>query len=117
MKHALYSLPLFLLAFAGCTESNEVHAKKIDLYDDYFGETEKTVPIGTEVEFENEGKRDHTVTIHFPPANVTDYELDDQLAPGEETEFGFDQVGTYHVFCRFHGKIGEGMHVNVTVTG
>jgi plastocyanin len=117
MKTLAAALPVLLLGLSGCMEHyREVHGTKVDLYDDYFGEIEKTVAKGTELEFENEGARDHTVTIHLPPANGTDYEHDKVLQPGGEDEFDFETPGVYHVFCRFHGEIGKRMHLNVTVT-
>ena len=117
MKLPVLLVPALLVMVAGCAaKDKEATGSKIDLYDDYFGQTSKTIAKGTELEFENEGHKDHTVTIHLPPAAATEFVLDKTLKPGDEAEYTFSQAGTYHVFCKFHGSIGGGMHADITVT-
>lgn len=117
----LLAIPLLAallpFAFAGCVGGGDDEAgETVELNDNSFDPDSLSLAAGTAVEFENEGQRQHTVTIHKPPAAATEYAKNTVLGPGDDTSFTFEQPGTYHVFCRFHGRIGGGMHLNVTVS-
>jgi plastocyanin len=116
---ALVIVVLVSIGFSGCAaEGNEV-----EIDDNYFVVEGKpssrngnaTAKVGDVFEFKSEGKIDHTVTIHVPPAASAVFAKDDTVKPGGETSFTFPQAGTYHVFCRFHGNFTSGMHLTVTV--
>lgn len=103
----------FLVVLAGCAGKGS--DLKVEVDDSYFEPEAKTIKAGQELKFENEGKIDHTVTIHFStdPANQT--LKDSTIRPGGDTEFKFEKAGTYHVWCKFHGQMTSGMHMTVTV--
>jgi plastocyanin len=44
--------------------------------------------------------------------NVSFNEVDSDVAPGSSIRFYFDNTGTYHYFCKYHGEKGT-----VIVTG
>lgn len=117
MRALVLLTPLLLVAFAACMDKSEdaKNPNKVDLYDNYFAPTEKTVAKGTTLDFENEGKRDHTFTVHHPPAPANQTVADKVLHAGDETSFTFTDPGVYHVWCRYHGTMLGGMHMNVTV--
>lgn len=119
MRVLLLSALLLAIAFAGCTASS---SNDVTLGDNYFdrpgadrnGQT--TAAIGDTFTFTNDGHNQHTVTIHVPPDAATTFRHDEVLQPGETTSFTFDEAGTYHVFCRFHGDFTTGMRLTVVVS-
>lgn len=40
---------------------------------------------------------------------------DEELGPGQTTTFTFDEPGTYHVWCRYHGTMLADMAMVVQV--
>lgn len=106
----------FVLPLAGCLDAEDSGAGEIEVDDNSFRPSTATAKVGETFEFENEGSATHTVTVHRPPAPATEYVFDRELKSGASTSLTFDQPGTYHVFCRFHGSIGSGMHLNVEVS-
>jgi plastocyanin len=88
----------------------------VSLVDNRFVDGNKTIPAGSSIMYMNDGSHGHTVTIHWvgEPATVT--RLNQTLQPGQDVTFTFDQAGTYHVWCRFHGQMTSGMASVVTVT-
>lgn len=108
------ALSWMMVALSGCAGGDE--ATEIEMDDNYFKPDEATAKAGDQFQFENKGARDHTITIHRPPAAATQYYSDQIVKPGEKAVVTFDQAGTYHVFCKYHGAIGSGMHLNVTVS-
>lgn len=114
----------FAFAVSGCAGTDDgEEGREVEVDDDYFevsGEpasknATSTAAVGEKFEFNNEGQRSHTVTIHRPPDPVTTYLIDETLVAGDETSFTFDKAGTYHIWCRFHGEMTSGMHLTVTV--
>lgn len=111
----LVFLASFLL-FSGCASPGTTQSEHVDagLGDDYF-EPLGNLTQGTEVRFQNVGARNHTVTIHLEWVPEDEYEIDQRIEPGATVAFTFEEEAVYHVWCRFHGEMGRGMHVNVTV--
>lgn len=87
----------------------------VSMVDDRFVDGNKTVPAGSSIMYMNEGQHGHTVTIHWTAEPATSTRLNVTLQPGQDTTFTFDQKGTYHVWCRFHGTMTTGMASVVTV--
>src|SRR5688572_22759215 len=111
MRLLALSIPFLLLSgCAGTTKGfEELH---VDVGDDFFAPDEADLLIGDKLSFRNSGLSNHTVTIHVPPNEPDEYELNEELGPGESVKFEVEFEQTYHVFCRFHGAIGSGMHLN-----
>lgn len=117
MRLHAWTAVLMVLALPGCIGGEEeAGGREIAVLDNSFEPMTATAAVGEKFEFENAGAVRHTVTIHRPPDPGTTYKFDKVLEPGGEIGFTFDAPGTYHVFCRFHGSIGGGMHLNVTVS-
>jgi len=79
-----------------------------DLYvkvgDNYFDPDDIEVEPGDEIEFENIGDIDHTVTIE-------DTEYDEVISPGESVFVTIEEEGVYDLDCTFH----LGMDGTITV--
>jgi plastocyanin len=74
--------------------------EKVEARDDFFDPEAVHVPVGTTIEWPNEGRNPHTVTADdgsFDSGN---------LAPGKEYELSFPKAGVYRYYCRYHGKPG-----------
>jgi plastocyanin len=110
-------LALALVALAGCSSSSSTStsptstsdATHFALTDNRYTPSESSFKADQAGHFQNQGARDHTVTIHDAAGHVLH---DKVLKPGESDEFKFPGAGDYHVFCRFH----NGMATEVTVT-
>jgi len=95
----------------------------VEMHDNTFGDNQ-TIHAHDSIMFMNEGQKAHTVTIHYaggpdgsPPGDpLTQTRIDQTLQPQQTVTFRFDDVGTYHVWCKFHGAMTSGMHMVVTVT-
>jgi plastocyanin len=87
----------------------------VSLVDNQFKDGNKTIAAGSSIMYMNEGSHGHTVTIHWVGEPVTATRLNQTLQPGQDVTFTFDQKGTYHVWCRFHGTMTTGMASVVTV--
>jgi plastocyanin len=87
----------------------------VNLVDNQFKDGNKTIPAGSSIMYMNEGSHGHTVTIHWVGEPATATRLNQTLQPGQDVTFTFDQKGTYHVWCRFHGTMTAGMASVVTV--
>lgn len=107
------------LGLAGCGSKEEKPTGEvgttISLVDDEYRPSAATAKVGDVYKFVNQGARTHTVTIHRPPAPETELLKDIELKPGKTTFFEFQEDGTYHVWCKYHGRLGARMHLDVTV--
>ena len=120
MNAVWWSSVVLALLLAGCAGGK---SKSVDLTDNQFEEDGKNILFLREssanpsltITFTNRGLADHTVTVHLPPAASTEFVHDQALSPGAKTSFKFDQLATYHVFCKNHGGIGTGMNFEVTL--
>src|SRR6266536_467896 len=68
--------------------------------DDFFDAEAVHVPVGTKVEWSNEGRNPHTVTADdgsFDSGN---------LAAGATYSITFTRAGAYPYFCKYHGSAG-----------
>jgi plastocyanin len=69
-----------------------------------------TIPVGTTVEFQNVDPDPHTVTFdnnEFPAGG---------LLPGDKHDIVFDKIGTFQIYCEYHGSPGlKGMSMVVRV--
>ncbi len=79
--------------------------------DDFFNPEIVRVPVGGEVEWQNSGRSNHTVT-------ADDGSFDSGvLQHGEEFEHTFDTPGVYHFTCLLHGKPGGIGMTGIVVVG
>ncbi len=125
MKHLAFGLPALFLFFAlaGCA-GDDGEGKEVEVDDDYFEvdgnpnskNGDAAAKVGDTFTFENEGQRVHSVTVHRPPDAATTTIKDTDVQPGQDTSLSFDKAGVYHVWCKYHGSMGAGMHLNVTVS-
>jgi plastocyanin len=88
----------------------------VSMVDNRFVDGDKSVPVGSSIMYMNEGSHAHTVTIHWTGEDASLTRINQTLQPGQDVTFTFDQKGTYHVWCRFHGTMTTGMASVVTVT-
>ena len=108
-------LPTVLAGCAADEGESGGDGTHVEVDDNYFEPEATTIDAGTTLEFENEGLREHTVTVVRGGQDDVKL-LDETIGPGEGTPFLFDAAGEYEVYCRFHGALGSGMHMTVTVT-
>jgi plastocyanin len=116
-KIALAVLVVVLLS--GCMAAGG--STRVDAGDSYFEVTgqaatrngETTASVGDSYRFTNVGAIDHPVTVHRPPDAADEFLIDEVFAPGDSVDFTFDEPGTYHVYCRFHGTFTSGMRLTV----
>ena len=76
----------------------------VEVGDNYFDPDDIEVEPGDEIEFENIGDVDHTVTIE-------DTEYDEVISPGESVFVTIEEEGVYDLDCTFH----PGMDGTITV--
>lgn len=123
MRGVAFSAMLAVTAVAGCTDQElGKEATEVEVDDNSFeveGEPETkngeaTARAGDTFEFKNEGNVRHSVTVHRPPDPATTTIKDVDLEAGRETTLTFDKAGTYHIWCKYHGELGQRMHLNVT---
>lgn len=88
----------------------------VSMVDNRFVDGDKSVPVGSSIMYMNEGSHTHTVTVHWTGEDARLTRLNQTLEPGQQVTFTFDQKGTYHVWCRFHGTMTTGMASVVTAT-
>lgn len=93
---------------SGGTESTYRVVRNLD---DFFAPAVIRVEVGTEVEWENDGRNPHTVT-------ADDESFDSgALEHGEEFEHTFDTPGVFPFTCTLHGKPGGIGMTGVVVVG
>jgi hypothetical protein len=79
--------------------------------DDQFQSKEITIPVGTTVQWVDQGKHKHTAT-----ADDGSF-ASGQMKPGDTFSQKFDKVGDVPVYCENHGdKGGQGMSMIIHVT-
>lgn len=113
-----------LVVLAGCSSSPEPQpvtsgptsaTTHIIMKDNAFSPTGPTMKAQTTMHFQNEGSNAHTVTIHKVGTPSDARLTDQQVDAGKGTDFKFNDAGTYHVWCKFHGQMTSGMAMIVTV--
>jgi plastocyanin len=83
----------------------------VEARDDFFDPEAVHVPLGTTIEWPNEGRNPHTVTADdgsFDSGN---------LSPGKEYELTFPKAGVYRYYCRYHGRPGGHGMAGVILVG
>lgn len=108
---------LSIVLLAGCSDSDsEGGANYMDISNNLFEGGDHTIAAGTTFEWHNEDDHQHSITIQKEGAASGSMEIDQTLAAGEHFTHKFNEAGTYHVWCKFHGGMGTGMHFTMTVT-
>jgi plastocyanin len=69
-----------------------------------FEPSEKTVPVGTKVVWDNQDAVSHTVTSGAPGSPAGMFESG-EIEPQQSYFFTFDSVGTYNYYCRYHPDV------------
>ena len=83
----------------------------IDSLDDFFDAEVTRVPVGTTVEWRNDGRNKHTVTADdgtFDSGN---------MEPGAEFSHTFAKAGVYRYYCVYHGSPGGIGMAGIVVVG
>ena len=118
MKTTAIATAAALLATAllsGCSSTDSGDEIEIEILDDEFEGGNRHLAAGTEVEFDNEGSHVHTVTIHKQGEPESTLRLDEELNHEEKAYYTFSEKGTYHVWCKIHGTMTQGMAIVITV--
>ncbi|MGH2819079.1 MAG: cupredoxin domain-containing protein [Actinomycetota bacterium] len=79
----------------GGNEPPARNAEKVTIGDDFFRPGNLSVPVGTTVQWTNNGESAHTVTSSNGTFNKT-------LNPGQRYSFTFRNAGQYRYECNFH---------------
>jgi cytochrome c peroxidase len=85
-----------------------VAATTISQKDKTFSEESVTVKAGEKVKFVNDDNVTHNLTLKTPGGKMKPGVLE---KPGEDTEFVFDEVGSYEVRCLIHPKMKMSIEV------
>lgn len=112
------------LALAGCAQNggdgsggdggSGGPAETVAALDNRFDPEQVSVAAGDTVEWVNEGSNPHTVTIR--PEGDSGTVHDEEIQPGDETTYTFQESGTFQVWCKYHGSAGKGMAMTVEVS-
>lgn len=89
--------------------------KMVSMVDNSFRNADFSTSPGGQAMYMNQGKNEHTVTIHMVGDSATTTKLDKPLQPGTTETYTFATAGTYHVYCKLHGTMTTGMTSTVTV--
>lgn len=105
---------LIPFALSGCSAGSQAEVK---VGDDYFEPEDQHISVDSKLLFkvEDGAQHAHTVTIHKAGDPLTTLQLNETVSAGEDVDFKFEEGGTYHVWCMFHGTMTGGMHMLVTV--
>lgn len=99
------------LVLAAAVSADDGDYVSITMADDAFLPEVLRVPVGTEVEWDNQGRNPHNVTADdgtFASGN---------LEPGEEFAHTYDHPGVYRFTCTLHGVPGVGGMIGMVVVG
>jgi plastocyanin len=114
-RTAFVCLAFLTLALAGCsgtssTTSNTAAGdnQAVSISEFKFNPSTVNLNKGSSLTWTNEGSAKHSVSIHSPAGAQV---KDDDVAPGATTSYTFNDVGSYHVFCKYHSQ----MVMSVTV--
>ena len=116
LRPALAMLPLLAVLLAPVVSAPPASADttaytSISSLDDFFDAEITRVPIGTTVEWSNDGRNKHTVTADdgsFDSGN---------MEPGSEFSHTFDKAGVYRYYCVYHGSPGGIGMAGIVVVG
>lgn len=89
-------------------------AETVSALDNRFDPEQAGVAAGDTVEWVNEGSNPHTVTIRAEGGSDTVH--DEEIQPGAETSYTFQESGSFQVWCKYHGSPGQGMSMTVEVS-
>ena len=82
-------------------------AVEILALDNVFDPEAARVAAGTQVTFVNNGRNDHNV---IPEDDDAEWRIEaEDLRPGDEGSFIFDEPGVYRYYCSIHGTLTAGM--------
>ena len=98
-------------AFAGLAigiSTAAIAATTISQKDKTFSQESVTVRAGETIKFVNDDNVTHDLTLKTPGGKMKPGVLE---KPGEETEFAFDEVGSYEVRCLIHPKMKMSVEV------
>lgn len=105
---------------AGCIGGAPEEPAEVRMDERGFTQDDMDVTVGTEVGFQNQDDRRHTVTIlgRNLSGNASQERVvfDEQVKPGMGQVFAFDQIGDYVVYCKYHGSAEEGERMTINVT-
>ena len=104
------ALTALWLAAAGAAASEEGYVS-ISMRDNAFQPEVLRVPVGTEVDWHNDG-----INIHNVVADDGTYGSGN-LEPGQEFTQSFDKPGVYKFTCTLHGAPGVGGMIGMVVVG
>ena len=104
------ALTVLWLAAAGAAASDEGYIS-VSMLDDVFKPDVIRVPVGSDVEWTNDGRNVHNVT-----ADDGTY-ASGNMDPGKEFAQTFDKPGVYKFTCTIHGVAGVGGMIGMIVVG
>jgi plastocyanin len=116
LRPALAVLPLLAVLLAPVVTAPPASADttaytSISSLDDFFDAEVTRLPVGTTVEWHNDGRNKHTVTADdgsFDSGN---------MEPGAEFSHTFDKAGVYRYYCVYHGSPGGIGMAGIVVVG
>ena len=104
------------LALAGCGGEDDEGVSRIGMLDNVFTRDVTRVPVGTRVEFVNQGKTVHNAVAVDGDWSTGDGSGEDLVQPGASAAVTLDEPGVHRYFCSLHGtRDGDGMYATLVV--